>query len=308
MYDVIVLGAAAAGSSAAVYAARRKVSVRLIAGDFGGEIALTGEVENYLGFNKIRGFELAQKMKEQVEYNEVPYDLGFLATKIKKNKDGFEVTAKNINGEEKKYQTKTVIVATGAHPKHLGVPGEKEFFHKGLTYCALCDAPLFKNKVVAVVGGGNGAISSALMLAQFAAKVYIIIRKAELSGEAVLVERLKKESKIELVNNTEITKVVGEKFVTGLEGKEKGGKKKKLELQGVFLSIGWEPNSDFIDFVKKNERNEIEIDRRAATSAPGIYAAGDVTDVPYKQLILAAGMGAAAALSVIDYLNRTHNT
>ena len=304
MYDVIVLGAAAAGSSAAVYAARRKVSVRLIAGDFGGEIALTGEVENYLGFNKIRGFELAQKMKEQVEYNEVPYDLGFLATKIKKNKDGFEVTAKNINGEEKKYQTKTVIVATGAHPKHLGVPGEKEFFHKGLTYCALCDAPLFKNKVVAVVGGGNGAISSALMLAQFAAKVYIIIRKAELSGEAVLVERLKKESKIELVNNTEITKVVGEKFVTGLEGKEKGGKKKKLELQGVFLSIGWEPNSDFIDFVKKNERSEIEIDRRAATSVPGIYAAGDVTDAPYKQLILAAGMGATAALSAIDYLNR----
>lgn len=304
MYDVIVLGGAAAGSSAAVYAARRKVSVRLVAGDFGGEIALTGEVENYLGFNKIRGFELAQKMKEQVEYNEVPYDLGFLATKIKKNKDGFEVTAKNINGEEKKYQTKTVIVATGAHPKHLGVPGEKEFFHKGLTYCALCDAPLFKNKVVAVVGGGNGAISSALMLAQFAAKVYIIIRKAELSGEAVLVERLKKESKIELVNNTEITKVVGEKFVTGLEGKEKGGKKKKLELQGVFLSIGWEPNSDFIDFVKKNERSEIEIDRRAATSVPGIYAAGDVTDAPYKQLILAAGMGATAALSAIDYLNR----
>ena len=304
MYDLIVLGAAAAGSSAAVYAARRKINLRLITGDFGGEIALTGEVENYLGFNKIRGFELAQKMKEQVEYNNVPYDLGFLATKVKKIKDGFEVTAKNVNGEEKKYQTKTVVVAAGAHPKHLGVPGEKEFFHKGLTYCALCDAPLFKNKVVAVIGGGNGAISSALMLAQFAAKVYVVIRKAELSGEAVLVERLKKESKIELVNNTEITKVVGEKFVTGLEGKEKDGKIKKLELQGVFLSIGWEPNSDFIDFVKKNERGEIEIDRRAATSEPGIYAAGDVTDAPYKQLILAAGMGATAALSAIDYLNR----
>lgn len=307
MFDLIVLGGGAAGSSAAVYAARRKVNVRLITGDFGGEIALTGEVENYLGFNKIRGFELAQKMKEQVEYNNVPCDLGFLATKIKKIKDGFEVTAKDINGEEKKYQTKTVIIAAGAHPKHLGIPGEKEFFHKGLTYCALCDAPLFKNKAVAVVGGGNGAISSALMLAQFAAKVYVVIRKPELSGEAVLVERLKKESKIELVNNTEITKIVGEKFVTGLEGKEKGDKKKKLDLQGVFISIGWSPNSDFIDFVKKNERNEIEIDRRAATSVPGVYAAGDVTDAPYKQLILAAGMGATAALSAIDYLNRTHS-
>lgn len=304
MYDLVVLGAAAAGSSAAVYAARRKINLRLITGDFGGEIALTGEVENYLGFNKIRGFELAQKMKEQVDYNNVPYDLGFLVTKVKKIKDVFEVTAKNINGEEKKYQTKTVIIAAGAHPKHLGISGEKEFFHKGLTYCALCDAPLFKNKVVAVVGGGNGAISSALMLAQFATKVYVVIRRAELSGEAVLVERLRKESKIELINNATTTKVIGEKFVTGLAYEEKGGKIKKLELQGIFVSIGWEPNSDFIDFVKKNERGEIEIDRRAATSMPGIYAAGDVTDAPYKQLILAAGMGATAALSAIDYLNR----
>lgn len=305
MFDLIVLGGSAAGVSAAIYAARRKVNVHLLTGDFGGEITLTAEVENYLGFNKIAGYELAQKMKEQIEYNQVPYDLGFLCTKLEKTKNGFKVLAKNQAGETKEYETKSVVVATGAHPRPLGVPGEKELFHRGLTYCALCDAPLYRGKVVAVVGGGNSAIGSALMIAEFASKVYIVNKNEELRGEDVLIDRVKKHAKIECLNSADTLKILGEKFVSGLEYKDlKSNETKQLELKGIFINVGWLPNADFIDWVKKNERGEIMIDEKCETGEPGIYAAGDVTNLIYKQFVIAAGQGAMAALRAIDFLNK----
>ncbi len=305
MYDLIVLGGSAAGVSAAIYAARRKVNVHLITGDFGGEITLTAEVENYLGFNRIAGYELAQKMKEQIEYNQVPYDLGFLCAKLEKDGESFKITAKNQAGEAKEYEAKAVVVATGAHPRPLGVPGEKELYHRGLTYCALCDAPLYRDKVVAVIGGGNSAIGSALMIAEFASKVYIVNKNEELRGEDVLIDRVKKHAKIECLNSADTLKILGEKFVSGLEYKDlKSNETEQLELKGIFINVGWLPNADFIDWVKKNERGEIMIDEKCETDQQGIYAAGDVTNLIYKQFVIAAGQGAMAALRAIDFLNK----
>lgn len=305
MYDLIVLGGSAAGVSAAIYAARRKINVHLITNDFGGEITLAAEVENYLGFNKIAGYELAQKMKEQIEYNHVPYDLGFLCTKLEKIGAGFKVVAKNQAGETKEYETRAVVVATGAHPRPLGVPGEKELFHRGLTYCALCDAPLYRGKEVAVIGGGNSAIGSALMIAEFASKVYLVNKNAELCGENVLIDRVQKYLKIECLNNADTLKILGDKFVSGLEYKDlKSGKTKQLAVKGIFVNIGWLPNAEFIDWVEKNEHGEIIIDEQGETNMPGIYAAGDVTSLIYKQFVIAAGQGAMAALRAIDFLNK----
>lgn len=305
MHDLIVLGGSAAGITAAIYAARRKVNLKLITEDFGGEIALTADVENFPGFNSISGRELAQKMKEQLVYNNVEIEEGYRANKIEKINNGFKVFYKNLSNEEKNLESKTVIIATGAHPKHLGVPGEDEFYHRGLTYCALCDAPLFKNKTVAVVGGGNTAIGSALMLSEFTVKTYIVSTNPQLRGENVLLEKIAKNSKIEVINNAQTLRILGERLVNGLEYNDQtSGAVKKLDLQGVFVSIGYSPNSEFVDLVEKNERGEIVVFERGTTSLPGIFAAGDVTNGYFKQYVIAAGQGATAALGAIEYLNK----
>lgn len=305
MYDLLILGGSAAGVTAAIYAARRNLSLKLITNDIGGEIATTGEIENYPGYNKITGFELSQKLKEQLDYNKVNIDSGFLVQKIDKEKNYFTVLAKNLSGEERSYQAQSIIIATGVHPRQLGVPGEEKFFHRGVTYCAVCDAPLFKNKTVAVVGGGNSALESALMLGELATKVFLLNRNPEFQGETVLIDKVKNHPKIEIIYNVQTQKILGEKTVSGLEYKNlKTEELETIQIQGVFVHIGWLPNADFIDFVAKNKSGEIMVDRAGATNVPGLFAAGDVTDIPYKQIVVAAGMGALAALAAIDYLNK----
>ncbi|MBI5022884.1 MAG: FAD-dependent oxidoreductase [Candidatus Magasanikbacteria bacterium] len=304
MHDIVILGGSAAGVTAAIYAARRQLDIKLIAGNIGGEIATTDIIENYPGYVKVGGLELAEKFKEQLKYNNVFVDDGWLAKKIEKKDNLFVVTAKNFSGEEKIYETKAVIVATGVHPRRLGVPGEKELFHRGVTYCAVCDAPLFKNKIVAVVGGGNSALESALMLGEIASQVFLLNRNPQFKGEAVLIEKVKNHSKITILTQAATQKILGEKSVTGVEYKDADGQTQQITVNGVFVHAGWEPNADFIDLVKKNTKGEIMVDQNSATDMPGIFAAGDVTDTAYKQIIVAAGMGATAALSAVNFLNK----
>lgn len=304
MLDLIILGGSAAGVTAAIYAARRKLNLKLITPEIGGEIATTGEIENYPGFAKITGFELTQKFQEQLKHNQVTIDFGFTARKIEKEQTGFKILAKNPAGEERSYQAKAVIIATGVRPRHLDAPGEKEFTHRGVTYCAVCDAPLFKNKTVAVIGGGNSALGSALMLSEIAAKVYLLNADPVFKGESVLIEKVEKNPKIEIFSSAATQEILGDKTVTGLKFRNKNNKSETLEVKGVFIHVGWTPNAEFIDWVKKNKKGEIVTDRAGATDVPGIFAAGDVTDTPYKQIVIAAGMGASAALSAVDFLNR----
>ncbi len=304
MYDLIVLGGSVAGVTSAIYAVRRKLNILLITPELGGEIATTTEIENWPAENKISGWEFTQKMESQLKYNNVPLLLGQKVIKIEPQENFFTIQTKDLADKEYTYETETVIVATGVHPRHLGVPGEEEFFHKGVTYCATCDAPLFKNKVVAVVGGGNSALTSALMLGELATEVYLLNVNPELRGEAVLIEKVKANSKIKILTEVTTQKIIGEKSVSALEYKDKNSETITLPIQGIFVHIGLSPNADFIDCVEKNKFGEIMVDRAGRTNTPGIFAAGDVTDVPYKQIVIAAGMGSLATLTAIDYLNK----
>ncbi len=308
MYDLIILGGSAAGVSAAIYAERRKLKVKLVSGDIGGEIAVSNIIENYPGYQSITGPELAAKLKEQLEFNQVPLDLGWLAQSLKKEGSIFKITAKNYSDEVRQYEARAVLVATGVKPKRLGVPGEAEFDRKGITWCATCDGPLFKNKPVAVVGGGNSALDSALMMGEIASQVYLINKNPGFKGEQVLIDKVLAHPKIKIIYEAKTTKIIGEKFVTGLEYEEiKTKKRQNLTVQGVIINIGYLSNSGFIEGVTTDPAGQIIANQIGETNIPGLYAAGDVTNVPYKQIVIAAGMGVLAALSAIDYLNKSKN-
>jgi alkyl hydroperoxide reductase subunit AhpF len=197
-----------------------------------------------------------------------------------------------------------VLVVTGEKHRELGVPGEKEFYGRGVTYCATCDAPLFKDKDVIVVGGGNSAMESALFLEKYATKVVILTINDALKGDGTLMKKIESSKKISVLPNVKTTKILGDAFVTGMEYETKDGEKKVMKTQGVFIEIGLIPVSDFIDMVKKNKWNEIEVDMNNRTSVPGIWAAGDVTTVTEKQIAVAVGEGSKAALRIIKYLQQ----
>lgn len=303
LYDVVIIGASAAGVSAAVYAKRRNLSLAVVSDDIGGEVATSGEIENYLGFPQTDGIALSEKFKEQLKHNAIEVEYAHV-TKIEKKDGNFVVVAKK-GSSETSFETHTVIVATGVHPRELAIPGEKEFKNKGVTYCTVCDGPLFKDKTVATIGGGNSALESILMLSGIAKKVYSININKEFTGENTLIDKVKGLDNVEIITDALTTKIIGDNLVTGLEYKSQENEElKQLEVQGVFVHIGMIPNSEFIDFVKKNEFGEIEVNAVCATNVPGMFAAGDVTNIPYKQITVAAGQGTCAALSSVDYLNK----
>lgn len=311
MFDLIIIGGSAAGSSAAIYAARRNLNFKMVTFDVGGEVALSGVVNNWPGIIEIQGFKLAQKFNEHVKSYGVQIDTGYKVEKIISEKNYHTVVAKDGAGAEKQYQTKTVIIATGIHPRQLGIPGEKEFDRKGVTYCTVCDGPLFKNKITATVGSGNSALESAIMMAGIAKKVYLISKFSNSAadnfgfpkGENILIDKLKTFSNVEIIYSASTTEILGEKSVTGLKYTA-NGEEKIIETQGVMVHIGQIPNSQFIDSVKKNKINEIMVDAKCQTNIPGILAAGDVTDVAYKQIGISAGQGITSALAAIEYINR----
>lgn len=300
MKDLIIVGAGPAGITAAVYAARKKLDFSVITKDIGGQAAWSGDIENYTGYQFISGPDLADKFRQHLESFKFDLREGQRVERI--SKDNHKFKAKMENGEE--IESRTVIVASGKKPRLMNVPGEKEFKNRGVTYCATCDGPLFVGKDVAVVGGGNSALDAALQMIRIAARVYLVNIADRLTADPVMVEKVSAAKNIEILNGAKTTEIYGDKFVKGMKVEMRGGKR-DIPVEGIFVEIGLMPNSDLIDFVEKNELGEIVIDCAAQTSEAGVFAAGDVTSVPEKQIIIAAGEGAKAVLMAFRYLS-TH--
>lgn len=298
IFDLIIIGAGPAGITASVYAARKKLDFLVISLDIGGQAAWSGDIENYTGYQFISGPELAQKFQEHMRK---------YTPALKENEEVLELEKIGqviwLKTNKADYQARSVIIASGKKSKELGVVGEKEFKNRGLTYCATCDAPLFAGKEVAIIGGGNSSLDAALQLIRIAKQVYVINNASSLSGDAIMLRKIKEAVNVQILNNTVVTVVLGDKFVYGIKIKD-GHQEKELAVQGVFVEIGLIPNSVFAKGVGKNSENEIIVDSRNQTNIAGIFAAGDVTDVSEKQIIIAAGEGAKAVLSAFSYLSK----
>jgi len=300
MHDLIIAGAGPAGITASIYAVRKRMNLLVISRDIGGQAALSGEIANYTGYQFISGPELALKFQEHINAFGVKLKLPEEARDIKREDNRIRLFT-----DKGEYLARTVIIATGSHPRLLNVRGEREFKNKGVTYCATCDGPLFKDKAIAIIGGGNSALDAALQMINISPKIYIIDISPQLSADSIMIEKVLKSTNIEILNNTKVERIYGDIFVKGIEV-EKDGRPLDLKLQGVFIEIGLIPNSDFAKVVKKNNSEEIIIDHSNQTSVEGIFACGDVTNVQEKQIIVACGEGAKAALSVFKYLS-VHN-
>ena len=299
-YDLIIVGGSAAAATAGIYAARRNLKFKIISKDFGGEVSTSGEIGNWPGMSETNGIELAEKFKEHLKFYKADMEEGVEVVSIKKQEENFLINTKSGD-----YNANAVIVATGVHPKSLNIPGEKEFRNKGVSYCTTCDGPIFKDKTVATIGGGNSALESALMLADIAANVYVINKNPEFKGDQILIENLKKKQNVEVIYNAHTAEIFGDKFVTGFKYTDNDGKEGELKIDGAFIHIGMVPNSNIApENVEKNNFGEIIVNQNCETNIPGLYAAGDVTNVPFKQIVIAAGQGCIAALSAVQYLNR----
>jgi alkyl hydroperoxide reductase subunit F len=293
----VVVGGGPAGFSAAIYLVRKKLKTLLISPEFGGQAAKSAEVENYLGFTKISGPELMQKFFDHAEALGVETQTVEI-TKIEKKDNDFE-----INFENGSIVARSVLITSGKTPRKLGVPGEDEFAGKGVGYCAVCDGPLFRDKTVAVIGGGNSALDSALELEKYCSKVYMLNLNSDFQGDEIRKDRVEESKKIETLSEVQTTEIFGDNFMKGLKYKTKGGEIKDLACDGAFIEIGWMPATEFVkDLVELNNLKEIKINRENKTACEGIFAAGDVTDILEKQIIIAAGEGAKAALNVWKYL------
>ncbi|HAU07514.1 MAG: Alkyl hydroperoxide reductase, F subunit [Candidatus Yanofskybacteria bacterium GW2011_GWF1_44_227] len=301
IHDLIIIGGSAAGITSGIYAARRGLKFKLIAKDLGGEVATSGEIGNWPGMPKTDGIELARLFKEHLASYGSEIGEGVYVKKITKADDG----TFSLEIDSDQIKAKAVIISTGVHPRELNVPGEKDFRGRGVTYCTTCDGPLFGGKVVATIGGGNAAMESGLMMSDIASKVYVINKNVSFKGEQVLIENLAKRSNVEIIYEALTTEIVGDKFVNGIRYKDKNGNTIDLVVEGVFVHIGQIPNSSLApDDVEKDAYGQIKVNARCETNVPGIFAAGDVTNVAYKQIVIACGQGCIAALSAVEYLNR----
>ncbi|MFA5935682.1 MAG: FAD-dependent oxidoreductase [Patescibacteria group bacterium] len=301
MYDVVILGGGPAGLAAAVYFARQKLKFALLTKDIGGYALLSDDVENYLGFHLLNGMELVKKFQEHLKDYEGQFELkeGEPASKVEKMKGGFLVTT-----EKGAYETRTILIATGTTHRKLNVPGEDLLYGKGVTYCANCDAPLFKDKKVFVVGGGNSAMDAALFLEKYTTGIVIVTVNANLGGDALIKEKILSSKNISVLTGTKTAQIVGSTRVTGISLVGPDGKERLESAEGVFIEIGLQPITDFIQIVEKDKAGQIVIDKHNQTSVEGIYGAGDVTDVTEKQIAVAVGEGSKAALQIIAWLQK----
>lgn len=313
-YELIIIGGGPAGLTAAVYAARRKLDTLVVAKDIGGQAAWSADIENYLGFNVISGPELVEKFYQHVKRiddDNAQFDLEVVT--------GVEVTAMQRSGDDwwltlsdgQSTSAVAVIVAAGKVPRLLKIPGEQALIGHGVTFCATCDAPLYRGKTVAVVGGGNSALDAALQLMRICPRVYLVTVNEALQGEQVMIDHVTHAPNVTVLTERETVAVEGGNVVTGLRLRHRRAKQEELvKVDGVFEEIGYEPASSFLQgMVAMNDYHEIVVDAHCCTSAPGIFAAGDITTVPQKQIIVAAGEGAKAALEahsfVMQRLGRT---
>jgi NADH-dependent peroxiredoxin subunit F len=300
-YDLIILGAGPAGMTAGVYAARKQLSTLILTGDIGGQANWSSGIENYLGYVFITGAELVAKFEEHLKQFDIEVEFS-KAAKLERSNDGFSV----VTEAGQTVVSKAVVVATGKSPKMLDVEGERDFIGRGVTYCATCDGPMYSGMSVAVVGGGNSGLDAAIQLMKICPKVYVVESKTALTADEVVVQQVEAAENVEVLKHTSIRKISGEQFVTSITLEDLDTNRRyDVPVQGVFIEIGLSPNSGIVkDLLPFNERGEILVDCAARTEVPGLFAAGDVTAIPEKQIIIAAGDGAKAALGAYSYIVR----
>jgi len=301
MYELIIVGAGPAGMTAAVYAARKRINTLLLSKDLGGQPLWTAGIENYMGFQFIEGPELMLKFEEQVKQFPIEQEIGQGAVALSRGDGEFEIRT----DKDESYQAKAVIIASGKRPRQLNVPGEDNLKGRGVSYCAICDGPLFADERVAVIGGGNSALEAADDMVKIAEHVYLV-STTPLTGDQILIDRAKDAASLTIFLEHEVVAIEGSSRVEGIRIRDlKSGEERKIDVGAVFVEIGLIPNSAFAKGITKlNEFDEIEVNCACETGIPGLYAAGDVTNVPEKQIVVAAGEGAKAALGAHRYLQR----
>ena len=311
IYETIIIGAGIAGISAAIYASRKRMEFLLISADFAGQMNYAGDIENYPGFDKISSSDFSKILENQIKHNHI--DVNYERVE-KISKEDYIFVVKTNKSE---YKTETIVFTSGASARKLGIAREEEFAGRGISYCGICDAPLFKKKPVAIIGGGSAALEAADFLLRIASKIYIININNELGGHEYLRERIVDQDKVEVFNNSEVTEILGHNNVTGLNfktiSKDKKNDKKKLaeskgtelKVEGIFIEIGRTPNTDILNgIVDIDKHGHIIVDKQMATSCPGIFAAGDCADVHSYQFVIAAGQGVTALLSAAQFVGK----
>ncbi|MCL6582495.1 MAG: FAD-dependent oxidoreductase [bacterium] len=297
MYETIIVGAGIAGLTASIYAARKRMNFLCICKQFGGQILESGEILNYPGIVKTNGFEFMETLRKQAEFNKIPIQEGEEVGRIEKRKGGFLVIS-----DRGEYHTKSVILATGARARKLNVPGESRLANRGVSYCAICDGPLFSGKDVAIIGGGSSALEAADYLMQIARKIYIVNIGSSFTAHEYLIDLITSQEAVRVIPEANTTAILGEQSVEAIEY-EQYGEKKRLPVQGVFVEIGRSPNTEFLQgFLELDNHNHIIIDCHTHTSVKGVYAAGDCSSIHEYQYVIAAGQGCTALLKVAKYL------
>ncbi|MBU1178435.1 FAD-dependent oxidoreductase [Patescibacteria group bacterium] len=301
LYDCLIIGGGPAGFTAGIYAARYKLKTILFTKEMGGTSAKAHKVENYPGFSSIAGIELMQKFREQYE----EYDVELQADEVKSVRKGDDGIF-TVMADDREYKGRAVVLALGKKRRELGVPGEKEFAGKGVSYCATCDGMFFTDKVTAVVGGSDAAVMAALLLSPHAEKVYLIYRRDQLRAEPIWTERVVKDPKVEIIYNTNVVEVKGEGTVKSVMLDKEHEGSQELALDGLFIEVGADPEVSLAKElgVELDEKDRIKINTQAATNVPGVSAAGDVTVglCEMEQIVTAAAEGATAAYGVYEYL------
>jgi len=304
MYELMIIGGGPAGMAAAVYAARKLINTILVTGDIGGQVNWTNGVENYLGYQFIEGDELIEKFQQQVNQFPIKQKIGVKVIQVKRIDGGFEVIPES--GES--ILGKAVILASGKRPRKLNVEGEEGLIGRGVTYCSICDGPDFTGQKVAVIGGGNSAIEAALDMVKAADHVDMV-SVTPLTGDPIMIQKLSEAKNLTIYIEQTTQKILGQNAVEGIVIRNsKTGTISQLDVSGVFVEIGLIPNSDMAkELVKLNPQGEVQVNSSCETEVPGFFAAGDVTNAPEKQIIVAAGEGAKAALTAHRYLRRLPN-
>ncbi len=303
-YDIIIIGGGPAGIAAAIYATRKHLKTLLLSKDVGGQAAISFTVKNYIGYQFITAQHLIDELEEHQKNFNLELQTGNQVDSVQKTEQEFTVNTPNQH-----YQSRSVIIATGQEPKKLNVPGEKEFLGIGVSYCVTCDAAFFKNKIVAIIGGGSAATYSAIQLLSIAKRIYLINQKSMLQGNPALLNRITSTKSITIYNNTTIKEIVGDIIVKSIGIKHKNSQEEMLLVDGIFIEIGSEPTFPKIiannQELKITSHHEIIINERCETNIPGLFAAGDVTTIPEKQVIVATGQGAVAGLSAVRFIHNS---
>lgn len=303
LWDFLIIGGGPAGLNAALYAKRKGLNVGIIADEIGGQLHNTTTVDNYLGFKMIEGEALSDTFLDHVQALDIPILKGVRVLELKQEGPDFKLKV----SQGKSYRAKTVLLSTGGAPRKLQIPGEDTYANKGVTYCATCDAPFFKDKHVIVAGGGNSAVEGVLDLVPWAKKISLVHR-SQFRADQILLEQMKKVDKLDIYLETQILSVIGEKEMTAIQVLDKMTQEKRIiKADGLLIEIGTVPNAYLVkDMVSTNERGEIIVDQNQMTSVPGLYAAGDVTEQPFKQIVISVAEGAKAALAVNQYLQQNY--